>query len=407
MADDVSIKFLFRTEPETFAFANYPVGYMSNLVFYDSILNYFPVMSFSLKDEAAVFSEQNLFTKFLKAKTEVFDLVNDNSNFNHDYYFSKNSIDGLLSKEYVIGVNDYQFHSYFRKQDSVKNVSHKGNIDSIVRKIMSKYIYIDRPPTLNISSTSNFDTWYQIKENDYEFIKKLSKYAFNINKQNSPFITFINLKGEFYFQTYSEMIDQKPVDTYILTKDEDSTLEKTLGRNYIKTLNLNNLSTNEVIDFLKIDFYNLNNQGVYKNKEVSLKDKLKDSRISLNKYPIRSEDLKSVTKIENFGIVDNDSQENHYKGWTNSFFKDLILNSIVLTLNVPFDTRLCSGKVIELKLKSPIDEKNNESLEFSGVWLILQSTHYIDEKGLGSTNLLISKSTINIYKKNIFYNDYL
>jgi hypothetical protein len=126
-----------------------------------------------------------------------------------------------------------------------------------------------------------------------------------------------------------------------------------------------------------------------------------------NKLTIRKQELEKVRSIYNYGLIEDEKQETHYKGWLNRMYIQAISFPYRMNVSMDFDTRLCSGKVIELKFISPFSNKNNESLEYSGNWIILESTHIFDEKGIGHTNLILGKSSVNVFKNHKMYNDFI
>jgi hypothetical protein len=128
----------------------------------------------------------------------------------------------------------------------------------------------------------------------------------------------------------------------------------------------------------------------------------------LNKLSIRKQYVNDQKSFNYYGIVDNVSQENHYKGWINNIFVNSISFPYRMSISVMFNASLCSGKVIDLYFNSLNDDKNNKAYEYSGSWLILECTHkLITESSTMTTVLLLGKSSVRISTSHEFYNDFI
>ena len=399
-----------QSEPDMINFPDYPFGVFELFGLQDSIYDSYPVITIHVMDDGARFSEEYFYTQSLDFKIKISDLYDKVSNFDHNYFLDNHTFE-VSNAQYLVGLNKLYLHSSYRKQDVAKSKSYKGNISDVVRNIISKFKNVLGPPRMYISPTSNIDTWYQSNIEDFNFIKTLSYYALNIENSNSPYYTFFNLKGEFYFQTVVDLFAQSPVDTYyygVNSKNKDANnINNQLLRNVIRNVSFNPITSNMMLDEYNVKFYKLTNDGSYSNKEVDLKTKISENKLFNNKLTIRNQDIENIRSIYTFGLIDDEKQENIYKGWVNRTFMNAISFPYRLNVSMQFDTRLCSGKVIELKFTSPFDNKNNESLEYSGNWLILKSNHIFDEKGIGYTNLLLGKSSINVFKNHKMYNDFI
>lgn len=408
---NIPVKFTLISQPDIFKFYDYPLGIIDIFAIKDSIFEQYPVITFHVLDNDCTFSEQYFYSQCLDFKLTLSDTFNKNSNLDHNYYLSNQSIPEVTNSQYVMGLVEYYLHSSYRKQDIEKSKSYKGNIDSIIRSIISKYEGVSGPPKTYISSTSNFDTWYQSKARDMVFIENLSRYALSPQNPNSPFYTFFNSKGEFYFQTVSDLFSQSPVDTYYYGSNSKNPLDdfnsNAINYNNIRNISIHFLSTTEMMDEYNIKVFKLNSSGEYNNKNVNIQQKISDNRLFNNKLTVIKKETEKVKSIVSYGLVDSDSQENHYKGWINQKFINTISFPYRLELTVLFDSRLCAGKLINLKFNSPILDKNNESFEYSGNWLILESKHLIDSKAQATTNLLVGKSSINVFRKHKLYNEFL
>ena len=133
----------------------------------------------------------------------------------HDFFWSESQLNDVQRASTIQGNWFWNFESDFKKQDFVKSQSFKGTIDSVVDTLTSKYIFSDDNKKFNgvegdtrfIDETSNENFWYQDSVSDSTFIRKLANYAFSPSYKNSPFMTFFNLKGEFFFRPLAKFFE--------------------------------------------------------------------------------------------------------------------------------------------------------------------------------------------------------
>jgi len=395
------------TEPPLFSFDSFEPGIISKLVIKDSIFNYYPLMELTILDDSSRFTESNYFSEFINVNLQLKD-ANENK-LKHNFYWINESLLEYDEPNYINGKIKLFLESDFLKQDSIKSKSYNMNVSDIVRKIMYSYDYPDLIPSLNISTTSNFDTWYQIREYDSEFIKRISTFSLNINDKNSPYFTFINLKGEFYFQTVSDLFNQQSKYVYYLFEEVDGQENKSYYRLLDYTFTMMGSEVN--IQNYNSLISNVDNYGDYNLKNITLKDKIEDNKIALNKFTLRSQYLNNKRSFRHYGIIDNSAQENHYKGWINYNFIDSISFPYRMSITVLFNSELVAGKIIELRFNSLIKQKNGIAYEYSGNWVILESIHYIDtNESFGITlftKLVLGKSSVRVYAGHEFYNDFI
>jgi len=395
-----------KTNPNLFEFEEYLPGIINKFEIKDSLFEYFPRLEFSILDDSTKHSEEYFFTEFLNINIELQDVYE--STIKHNFYLNTQELSELLNFYYITGEILYSGFSDYFKQDSIKSKSYNMNISDIVRLIISQYEIANFVPSFKISSTSNFDKWYQVQEYDYEFIKKISKFSLNINNKNSPYYTFLNLNGDFYFYTVSDLLEQNSVFSYYLNILNDDDLDST--KNYSKILNYEYLMMGSSYNVQNYNskIYNVDKSGSYNLKKVKLDEKIQDNKIALNKLSIRKQYLNDSKSYRYYGIIDNPLQENHYKGWINSKFINSISFPYRMSITVMFNAKLSSGKIIELYVNSTNNNKNNKAYEYSGNWLILECTHKID---LASSKmisvLLLGKSSVKIYEGHKFYFDFI
>lgn len=390
-----------KTDPEMWEIKEYLPSIINKIILADSIFEYFPYMELSVSDNNVVFSEINFFTEYLDVIVNMSDL--SNKKFNHTYYWSEHHIDEVFSKDVISGMNSFYLRSSYKKKDFKKSKSYKGILSDKIKEIINEYSF----NSSDISDTSNYNIYYQSNSYDYEFIQLLSKYAYSSMFEHSPYVAYIDMFGNFNFVCVSDLFKRKEsiklyygsnsnIEPYDKEFRNDIIFEPTV-RSYGSPVNISNYNSNK---------WKLKNDGTYEKVNVKLSDKLEGNRIGQNKMTIRSEYLSDLKDFQNYGLMDDDNQKSDYKGWENSFY----LNSL-FTYRLKFYTNLnldlCSGKIINANFMSPIESKNNKSIEYSGNWLILQCAHGVDNKGNAITSMELGKSTLNIDKKHKFFNDFI
>jgi hypothetical protein len=405
VSKEYPFKFSLVSDPAMFEFTSFTPGVNERISIQDSIFNYFPYLDLVVVDDSTIFTEDNFFVENLKLKFKLSDRT-EKLKMYHDFYWSEYQINQIASREIVTGAVMYPCRSNFWKQDEFKSKSYRGEASSIVFKIMNQYRFPEGVPKLNISTTTNFDTWGQ-NGFDYNLIRTLAKYSASSLYPNSPFITFINSRSEFNFKTLKELFNQKPVQTLYFGQQEDITpFDKDTRNDVIQNFSFQSLGSPFNFKNLNSEVYSISDTGSYNVKEVSFKDKLKDNKIGQNKINIREEDLIKIRSNKNFGIIDSSTQKQMYTGWLNNEYLDSLLSfrmSIELNLNL----NICSGDTVDLKFLSPNSEKDNKATEYSGKWLVLESGHTIVGNGQASTVLNVGKSSLKFYKKHKFFRDFI
>jgi len=402
-------RFSLKSEPYMIDIQSFLPGVIERFFIKDSIFDYFPYAELYIIDEGALFTEQRFFTDLLNLDVKFTD-TKEKEKINHNFYWSEYQLNDTISPQFVTGFVQMYMLSDFKKQDKVKNKSYYGNISTVVRQIMSAYEYPSNFPDLNISTTANDDVWYQSHEYDYQFIKKLSKYAFSVSSPNSPFFTFINAKGQFNFVDVRTLFNQRVVQNlyYGINEEQGITaLNKDRREDVIQSYSFQTLGPATSLDTYNSTYYKLNQSGKYEEDKIKLDTKLNGNRISQNKQTIRKEYLDNVRSIKHFGLVDNQAQEQTYKGWLNNNYIDSVTFPYRLRVDTLFNPKICAGKLVNVEFKSRFETKDYKATEYNGQWLVLECIHSLDKNGNASTNLTLGKSSINVSKKHQFYEDFI
>lgn len=406
--DTFFFKFSLKSDPELIVINSYLPGVMDYFI-QDSVFNYFPYAELHMKDDIGFIVEDKFFTENINMNIKLLDL-DEKNNLNHNFYWSEFQMNNPVSPELITGVADIYLKSDFKKQDSVKSKAFFGNINTIVTQIMSRYSYPGLIPKMNISPTANVDVWYQTRQYDFQFIKTLSRYAYSPTNQHSPFLTFINSKGEFYFQDIKSLFTQSPVQNLYYGINEDQGIlpeNKSFREDVIQSYSIQFLGSPSNMENYNGTYYKLNPDGSYSSSEITLKDKFSPNRISQNKMSIRKQYLESTRAIKYYGIIDNQSQEQSYRGWVNNNFIDSVTFPYRMKISTLFNPKICAGKIITTEFKSGYVEKDYKATEYNGSWLVLDSTHSINKSGQAVSYFTLGKNSLDINKKHKYYGDFI
>jgi hypothetical protein len=260
-------------------------------------------------------------------------------------------------------------------------------------------------PATTIDSPINSGIYYQSNQTDAEFITKvLSNQAYSPNNPNSPYFSFINLNGEFYFTTIEELFKkQQPVCKFTFLDGDE-----TGGLNDFKILSF----TQDFGGFfINKDVYV---QDIYKFKdswekeETKLNDRVYKGDKNLGKITAFKTDF--INKVYNnveFGMETSELFDSfNYEGYKNSLYKNSMIN-YRMELQSSYTPEAISGKIVELEVKSSIGD--SLSTEFSGKWLIIESKHgYKNEGSCVPISLLtLIKPSIDIKPENAYASRFL
>lgn len=246
--------------------------------------------------------------------------------------------------------------------------------------------------TINISNTDDKTTWYQFGENHSEFLDSLSNTAFSISAPYSPFYTFINCRGEFYFMHLEDLFLQPSVMKYVMCNTSDDKKADLIHNYNIQFDGVPDNMDNYSVKFFSTDAYT----GIPLSEP--LPNKLQDhiSKMGGGNYLLKRDvALKKPLgwDTENLGIYSIDELPQMY-GRQNSRFANSAL-AYHWEIDVQFNPNLACGKIIELDVPSSVILKG-KTIEYCGKWLITDTTHWMDSNHVPITHLGIVKSGIEM-----------
>jgi hypothetical protein len=402
---------------------NIPVRNYRRVFFSDSLFKFFPYGELYYGDSIGLITDHVFFIEGLEfeltfGREDVIDIegnVIEGGYINNTYFWSENQINKINMADNVSGDNILVLCGVSKRDDHPRSRSW-NNDGSTTYKTIDTILKTDILPELNIDATKQFiskcdGTPYicQCADNNRTFVESLSTIAYSSSFQKSPFYTFINSAGEFYFMALEEMMKQPPVKEYQISFSKDIMLDS----NYIKDYNI-------MFGGAPVNLYNYNKRffkfkadGSYENEYLNIHDAIpicKDDNIAKDYTLIRNTYIPTEYGTGNhyFGIQYSQYGNEYYKGYKNKFYRDSCLNYRLMIM-VDFDPKCVAGKTITISIQKGSTNDNQKAVEFTGKWLICESMWHYDYDGKPYTILTVSKPQIALDSSepaNPFINDF-
>jgi hypothetical protein len=373
----------------------------------DSIFEFYPSIEIIIADDVGLISDVITMVEGMKFTSKLGDP--DFGYVTHDYAATKNEIIHAKITTHLSSDVLLNFTSYYNLLDIKDSMAWDDTISNIVKDVCTKNLKIPNDKLSNIETTVGKDKWYRVNETAQTFFRKLLKRSYSQTFENSPFLTFINSNGEFYFSSIEKLFkSQQPINTtpYIFSGDDNQSYDAFAIKNFYTMQG--GLETNKE---------NYNPKFFYRTKTGTINTESGEGELSRidshmikgdGKVMFRSDliDSKIATDFHDFGIYEDDKDLQFYKGFKNSVFIDSALY-FRMEITINFNSLAVAGKLINLKLASHIKEKAGFANEYSGNWLILTSRHFYDVDATPFTRLVIAKSRVDVGKDNPFEKRYL
>jgi len=400
MPDISDYSLIFESIPSAINLTDQNIRLFPRIFLQDSIFDFYPYAELYFLDDRGATIDLINFVEGLEFDLGIEDTGLDTPGTSGQYYmWSENQLLEPILREHFSGTNVFLLISAFYKKNKPQSRAWLNTISNIITEICTTDYELD-PTSTFISTTTGVDNWYQTNQKNGLFIQLLSDNAFNQSNPRSPFFSFFNTNGEFYFMSVDEMFAQEPVDYYYMSFNEQTSIDKFAIQDY--TIMYGGLPIN--FNNYKQNIISIKGDGSYNEEEVKYEDFVYRENIA-DKLLLRR-DYQELSNTINFGLNETTVDSFNIKGRTNSLYRDSILpNRMRVTIH--FNPYAVSGKVIDLKVGSFSEDKANMLLEFSGKWLIMKSMHFMGEDGMAYTNLQIAKSTMFVDSNHVFRNDFL
>ena len=402
-----------------------------NLILSDSIYEMYPYGSFTLEDTSGRFYSDIIFAEGHKYRITLSNKVDTSLTGNEvkdkifltgEYYWNHNHIILPEKSNTVAGTNTHSFtHSLHLEDgyfiDDLLGKSKRNFKDMTASDVVKKLLFpnmIKYEKYIVLSKTTGKRDWYLGKHSAMEFIYKvLSTYA-KKSGDNSPFVSFINLKNEFHFRSMADLIANKPAPppdfyTGLPVSDSNYTLDFS-NPNYmndpssILSYNFTFVGTDVYRRLINMKNFSMNSlTGLVSSKSSTIQDHIYETS---GKIPIKSPSYfldkrkDNIKDINYYGLF---KDANAYSAYISSKYIDATL-LMRMDIMVYFNPEIVSGRLVFLTFYN--NGKINEVL--TGYWLIVKTEHrYEKQIKLGNrsliTNISLGKHSFSTEQSNNYY----
>lgn len=375
----------FTGDPLYFVVGDDSSSIIETAYLYDDAFDYFPYASLAVNDQSGTLAATYPFMESLGMNMEI-SLDSFTNKLNHNFYWRDSQLPQTILSDHVSGSHIWTAVSELRKKDSVK--SRAFGVDSssgqglpwktIINSVIAPYGFTSTVMEGNANSLLlNTDFEYQLNETDFEFVNRLSERASSVN--NSPFLSFINLQGEFYFASLYTLLSQ-PVSKNLIFKMEISDARSFLPdqiQNYV--YQFGGLPVTE--SSYRSAMFHLSDDGTYVYRDKKLKDFFQNPQIlgteigNSSNYVmmIRDAYTKELRDVRFYGLVDNSFQRDSFNGWMGQTVIDGLM-CYKSQITVPFNADAVAGRTVELQINETAGSTKLSKL-YGGKWLIYKSAH--------------------------------
>lgn len=401
ISEPAGIKLSLETNPRIF----------ERIFFKDSMLKFFPFGEIFLNDKQGVIVTNYVLLEGMKLSIKLGfpEDKDDNGNpiggyMQHDYAWSEDQInDSVRDTEYISGINSMILISNSFMNDYINPTAYKQQPSTIARMIAEDVFKIQDPNKIHIDETNNDlnHIWYQGNRTHRHFLENtLVQKAYGSKIQGydkTPFVSFINCNGEFYFCSYATLFNQTPIATY----EQKLDINKVMNYYLIQDIHfaaggvpLNKKVYNQDINRLEYTG-GLNDEKYFAKETILLKDKILKINIATDKYPVYKQNTIQTSAVHNYGIYEEGDLD-LYEAQNNFMYQNSCL-AFRIEITILFNPKAISGKVIELKIKDFVNE-DQYSPSLSGKWLIIDSEHHMDRDATIYSHLTLAKPSISFPK---------
>ena len=388
-------------------FLDLTIRALNRVFFQDSIYEFYPYAEIFIQDSTGDIVDQLGFIEGLEFEAGFGNT--DVGYIGHKYAWQGNQILNTKVVDHTSGSNAFILTSVYKKKGNIKSRAWQDKISNIIVDIMKQDYSLAVNDSkgnqqLFIEPTDGVDWWYQCNQNNYDFIEDIVKRAHNVNNDKSPYITFFNTNGEFYFGSIAWLMNQpvinplddntqKPIPYRLVFDAQEGLRDPSIIQGY--DIVFTGFETNR--KNYQIKSYSRNATGA----SVSQTDKITEHIYKGAKQVVPlSKDVIVDSRVVEFGIYETTDLD-ALKGQINNYFIDSNLN-IRIDMSLLFNPELVSGKTIEIEIGSSDQKKAFELKELSGKWLIANTRHYLDSDGHPFTSLEIVRSAVFVDPKHPF-----
>lgn len=378
--------FIFRSKPGFLDLSTMPIKTYQKIEFNSDIRVLFSYGEVFWRDSLGIIADKINFIQGLPIHIEYGDSEDISNRFINDYIWSEHQILKTELGNHIIGTNLFTLLT----DKAIKNVLKsrafiKKTISEVVKEVIKDFDLTADNKKVFVSDTEGTSDWYQLNETNYEFLKRLADMAYSSNASKSPFVTFFNNIGEFYFCSMSDLFKKEVVDTYKIQLNSES------------VHNPFNIKSFDIVaagfpvnkpDYKKESFF-IKDTGAYQKTEEKITDHLvkEDKQVFL----ILKDNISTTTEVIFSGIAETVDEEKIIKGIVNETYFDSNI-SYQMWINIVANPKISAGKVIKLEIESSFEDKQIAE-EYSGKWLVIRDENRIStSSGQVHSKLYLTRS---------------
>jgi hypothetical protein len=391
ISDPSGINLSLETNPRVF----------SKVFLKDSLLNFFPCAEIMINDKQGILVSVYTFIEGMKFATKLgFPEEQDDQQRDiggylvHDYSWAEDQINNTKrDSDYISGTNCMVLISDHYFKDCKKTTAYQQQPSDIAKKIAQDVFKISDAEKIFIDTTTNDNNtiWYQGNRTYREFLEQtLVKKAYSSNilqADKSPFVSFINCAGEFYFCSYETLYKQTPVATFECYLKFDKVKDPFAVQEIMFATGgapLNKKLYNQEIHFLSDTGEALTDILKLENQFLTTTNK--------DKFPVNKNQTANITDINSLGLFETGDE--FLRTANESFLYQNSMTAFRMEIVVNFNAKLVSGKTIGIKIKDFTNE-DEYSTQLSGTWLIVDSEHRMDRDACIYSHLVIARPSIS------------
>jgi len=375
----------------------YPLRAYDKISLKDSVFNFWPTATIIVNDEGGKLTDKYFFIEGLK-----FDLTlgsKEGGYINNSYVWNDTSLEAMQMTEFVSGTAVLSLIHYLYNQDREKTGAFSSSVSDAVKNIMQEDFGLSLLDLTHVSTTTGKRVHYQMGKTNEDLIKNLCNCAYSQSYDTSPFLTFFNTLGEFYFMPIAEMFNQIPVGSYRFSTEAVKEADAVKGASIVC------YGLNASKELYKQKIFKIGKDGISVNELLEIKDYYnpidKKHKLLISKDNISSD----VSQTLNIGYIEEETEADFYSGVVNNVYTLLNL-SYQMKIMVDYNPAAVSGKIVNLDVEAASTDKA-KGTEFSGKWLVIESEQYLDRNEIAMTQLTIAKSAIPVDPSHPLYSDYI
>lgn len=389
------------------------------LIFTDSIFDFYPFGEMVLKDKVGGILES---AGPVEGSEFTFTYGTDDPKvpkmITHFALEAMDMVDVSRDRQFS-GTDILYLRSVYSNYDIADTFSYSGELSTVAQTVSAKLTLGTRGPVSNdpevaqtpavVTKTKNTGTFYQGGKNISDFLMDHARYASSATNDGTPFFTFINMKGQFFFASVGTLVAQTPINT---TPFE---LINTVKPNTPQFANKNTLLQAEVaFTGGKANRYNYNKQ-LHSIKYTSGTAIPEPSTLSLHspqaipltlkpRFPFTADKLTAIKAHSYYGI--DYTTGGFYDGWKDNLFLDSAFPYREHII-IPFNSEAVSGRTINMNVYTAMPNVQGFAPtdatiapEYSGSWVILRSRFEHTSDNTPMMDLIVGKPKLDFGKEN-------